>query len=120
MTAPLTADHRTIVRTAELDGTIRFALVGPVSHLDALHLSIALVKDLHEHGHRSFVLDLSAAGAIDPRVWSKLTDWTYKLQQVRKDGEQPPRFHFEGVSAEHRAAIAETRLSNVYSVRGPS
>jgi hypothetical protein len=102
--------------TIDPNGAVRFALHGDVGLDRVYNLSAALVRDLLD-GHRSFVLDLTDAGAIDPRLWPKLVDWTLKLEQIRRPGERPSRFHFEGASPSHRAAIDEHKLSRLYEVR---
>jgi hypothetical protein len=103
--------------TIDPNGAVRFALHGDVGLDRVYNLSAALVRDLLD-GHRSFVLDLTDAGAIDPRLWPKLVDWTLKLEQIRRPGERPSRFSLEGVNATHRAAIHEAGIDRLYSVHG--
>lgn len=106
-----------VTRAVYSDGTVRFVLSGTIGLREALRVSWELTRDLLD-GHRSFVLDLTAAGEIDPRLWPKLVDWTLKLEQIRRPGEQPSRFHFEGVDATHRAAIVDSKLDRLYAIRG--
>jgi hypothetical protein len=103
-------------RSVDRDGAARFSVTGDMALASVYRLSAALVRDLLD-GHRAFVLDLTHAGEIDARLWSKLVDWTLKLEQIRRPGEPPSRFSFDGVRADHRAAIRSAKLDRLYEVR---
>jgi hypothetical protein len=111
----VTAAIDTVTRTVDPDITIHFSVRGDIGLARAYRLEAALVRDLLD-GHRSFVLDLTSAGEIDAHLWRGLVDWTLKLEQIRRPGEPPSRFHFVGVRPEHRAAIHAAKLDRLYEV----